>query len=198
MFGWLPADLIKQTLEVTTQYACLPMSTLLKKQYKSPFPALNAHWRDELVATNTINSDTPAVDSRATIAQVFIGVDSLVTDVYAIKTNQQFINTLEDQIQTWGAPTKLVIGLRWKKATKSRKFSMLTALLTGKVSLTTSTRTLLSTGSSSWRLWLTPSWTMLVHHPMLGFSASNMSPSCWTWCTCPSLRAPPLCSNWFH
>jgi len=40
MFGWLPADLIKQTFEVTTQYARLPISTLLKKQYKSLFPLL--------------------------------------------------------------------------------------------------------------------------------------------------------------
>jgi len=35
------------------------------------------------------------------IAQVFIGVESLVTDVYAIKTDQQLINTLKDQIQAW-------------------------------------------------------------------------------------------------
>ncbi len=46
MFGWLPADMIKQTFAMTTQYACLPMSTLLKKWYKSPFPALNVHRRD--------------------------------------------------------------------------------------------------------------------------------------------------------
>jgi len=100
MFGWLPADLIQQTFAVTTQYARLPMSTLLKKQYKSPFPTLNIHRRDEPVAMDTIYSDTPAVDSGATIAQVFVGVKSLVTDVYAIKTDRQFINTLEDQIRT--------------------------------------------------------------------------------------------------
>ena len=108
MFGWLPADVIKQTFEVTTQYARLPMSTLLKKRYKSPFPALNVHRRDEPVATDTIYSDTPAVDSGATIAQVFVGVESLVTDVYAINTDRQFLNTLEDQIRARGAPTKLV------------------------------------------------------------------------------------------
>jgi len=84
------------------------MSTLLKKWYKSPFPTLNVHRRDELIATDTIYSDTPAVDSGVTIAQVFVGVESLVTDVYAIMTDSQFINTLEDQIQTWGAPTKLI------------------------------------------------------------------------------------------
>ncbi len=37
MFGWLPADVIKQTFAMTTQYAHLPMSTLLKKRYKSLF-----------------------------------------------------------------------------------------------------------------------------------------------------------------
>jgi len=60
------------------------------------------------VATDTIYLDTPAIDSGATIAQVFVGVESLVTDVYAMKTDRQFINTLEDQICTRGAPTKLI------------------------------------------------------------------------------------------
>ena len=87
MFGWLPADVIKQTFAMTTQYACLPMSTLLKKCYKSPFPALNVHRRDEPIAKDTIYSNTLAIDSGATIAQVFIGMESLVTDVYAIKTD---------------------------------------------------------------------------------------------------------------
>jgi hypothetical protein len=30
-FGWMSTDVIKRTFEVTTQYACIPMSTLLKK-----------------------------------------------------------------------------------------------------------------------------------------------------------------------
>jgi len=64
------------------------MSTFLKKQYKFPFPSLNVHRRDELAATDTIYLDTPAVDSDATIAQVFVGVESLVIDAYAIKVHQ--------------------------------------------------------------------------------------------------------------
>jgi len=108
MFGWLPLDIIQHTFEVTTQYAHLPMSTLLKKHYKSPFPALNVHWCDEPIATDTIYSDTPAIDSGATIAQVFVGTESLVTDVYSMKTDKQFVNTLKDQIQEWGAPNQLI------------------------------------------------------------------------------------------
>jgi len=43
MVRWLSEDIIKSTFKVTTQYACLPMSTLLKKHYKSPFLVLNVH-----------------------------------------------------------------------------------------------------------------------------------------------------------
>ena len=126
------------------------MSTLLKKWYKSHFPALNVHRRDELVAMDTIYSDTPAVDSGATISQVFVGVESLVTNVYVIKTDRQFINTLEDQIWTWGAPTKLISD--WAQleiSNQVRKSCGLTALMIGRVSPIISIRTLLNAGSSS-------------------------------------------------
>jgi len=35
-----------------------------------------------------------------------VGVESLITDVYPMKTDWQFVNTLEEQIREWGAPTK--------------------------------------------------------------------------------------------
>jgi len=42
-----------------------------------------------MVAMDTIYSNTLAVDSGAIIAQVFVGMESLVTDVYAINNNNQ-------------------------------------------------------------------------------------------------------------
>jgi hypothetical protein len=54
--------------------------TVLKKHYKSPFPALNVHWRDEALATDTVYSDVPAVDSGVTIAPLFVGLTSTVCD----------------------------------------------------------------------------------------------------------------------
>jgi hypothetical protein len=39
--GWMNTKTIKKTLEQTTQYARMPNGTILKKHYKSPFPALN-------------------------------------------------------------------------------------------------------------------------------------------------------------
>ena len=38
------------------------MSVILKKHYKSPFPAMNVTQRDEPVAVDTVYSDTLAID----------------------------------------------------------------------------------------------------------------------------------------
>ena len=84
------------------------MSTILKKRYKSPYPALNVHHRDESVATDTVFSNTPAIDGGETCAQIFVGTTSFVTDVQGMKSESQFVNTLEDNIRCRGAPTMLI------------------------------------------------------------------------------------------
>jgi hypothetical protein len=40
-FRWLPTDIIKKTFKVTTQYAWMPLSTILRKRFKSPNHAVN-------------------------------------------------------------------------------------------------------------------------------------------------------------
>ena len=69
---------------------------------------MNIPIRHEPVATDTIFSDTPAVDSGVKQAQVFVGRDSLVADVYPMKSVKQFVNTLEDNIRRRGAMDKLL------------------------------------------------------------------------------------------
>ena len=54
----------------------------MKKHLKSRNPALNIPRRHEAVATDTVFSDTPAVDSGVKQAQVFVGRDTLVADAY--------------------------------------------------------------------------------------------------------------------
>jgi hypothetical protein len=93
-FAWLPENVVEETFKNTTQYARMP--TVLKKHYKSPFPALNVHRREEALATNTVYSDVPAVDSGVTIAQRFVGLTSIVCDAYPLKTEKAFVNTLQD------------------------------------------------------------------------------------------------------
>jgi hypothetical protein len=106
--GWLPVDAIKKTFKHTTQLACMTMSTILKKWYKSLNPALNVCPCDKPVATNTIYSDTPAIECGITSAQVFVGTKTHTADVYAIKSDKQFVNTLLDNITQCGTPTKLI------------------------------------------------------------------------------------------
>ena len=108
LFSWLPTDIIKRTFFLTTQYSRIPMSTILKKNYKSPSPALNVHLRSETVATDTVYSDNPAIDYEYTSAQIFVGTKYLVTDLYGMKTDKQFVNTLEDNIRQRGAMDKLI------------------------------------------------------------------------------------------
>jgi hypothetical protein len=86
----------------------MSMSTILKKQYKSPNPTFSVHPRDEPVATDTIYSDTPAINCGITSAQLFVGTKTHTADVYPIKSNKQFVNMLLDNITQCGAPTKLI------------------------------------------------------------------------------------------
>ncbi len=106
--GWLPLEVIKKTFKATTQYVRMPASTLMKKRYKSPFPALNVYRRNEPVGSDTVFSDTPAIDSGVKAAQLFVGHDTLVTDVYPCKTDKQFVNALEDNIRDRGAMDKIL------------------------------------------------------------------------------------------
>ena len=107
-FAFLPADIIKHTFEKTTQFYRSTVTPAMKTRYKSPFPACNVHRRSEPVATDTIYSDTPAIDCGVTTAQFFVGTESLVCDVYPLQSDRQFVNVLQDNIRKRGAMTKLI------------------------------------------------------------------------------------------
>ncbi len=96
--GWAPPDVIKATFNNTTQFYTTPMGSNLKKRFKSPFPACNVHCRAEPVATDTVFSDTLAFDSGHDAAQIFVGAESLICDVYSIRSENQIINSLLDNI----------------------------------------------------------------------------------------------------
>ena len=95
----LHSKVIKKKFDLTTQFYRTPASTILKKNFKSPFPAFNVKRRHEPVATDTIYSNTPAIDDGSTSAQIFVGTKTLVTDIYGMKHDKEFVNTLEDNIR---------------------------------------------------------------------------------------------------
>ena len=107
-FAWLPKMVVQQTFKCTTQLARIPMSTHLQRHYRSPFPALNVPRRDESLATDTVYADVPAIDDGSVAAQFFVGVDSLVCDAHGMKTDKQFLRTLQDTVRQRGAPNKLI------------------------------------------------------------------------------------------
>ena len=86
----------------------LPNTFPMKRHLKSRNTALNVPRRHEAVATDTVFSDTPAVDGGVKQAQVFVGRDTLVADAYPMKRGKQFVNTLEDNIRRHGAMDKLL------------------------------------------------------------------------------------------
>ena len=108
-FGWVNVDTVQKTIEQSTQWGVsLPNTFPMKRHLKSRNPALNIPRRHEAVATDTVFSDTPAVDSGVKHAQVFAGRDTLVADAYPMKSGKQFVNNLEGNIGRQGAMDKLL------------------------------------------------------------------------------------------
>ena len=108
-FAWTSPSSIKDTFNVTTRHGTAPHPQVyIKKHFKSCNPVFNIPRRSEAVATDTIFSDTPAVDDGSTMAQFFCGHDTLVCDAYGIKPTKQSINTLSDNIRKWGAMDTLM------------------------------------------------------------------------------------------
>jgi hypothetical protein len=66
------------------------------------------HPHDEPVATDSIYSNTLAIDCGITSAQLFVGTKTHTADVYPIKCDKQFVSTLLDNITQHGTPTKLI------------------------------------------------------------------------------------------
>ena len=108
-FAWTSPSSIQDTFNVTTRHGSAPHTQdYIKKHFKSRNPVFNVPRRSEAVATDTIFSDTPAVDDGSTMAQFFCGRDTLVCDAYGIKSTKQFINTLSDNIRKRGAMDTLI------------------------------------------------------------------------------------------
>ena len=80
-FGWVNKHTTEKTFHKPLNGLLLPLDPM-RKHFKSRFPAFNIPWRSEEVATDTIFSDTPAIDSGVTMTQIFVGKRTLVTDVY--------------------------------------------------------------------------------------------------------------------
>ena len=88
-FAWMPLDRICKTFEHTTQFMQSPSSTYLRKRHRSANPAAN---------TDTIFSDTPAVDGGQTAAQIFAGSHSKFTSIHPLRdtSKEEILGAFQD------------------------------------------------------------------------------------------------------
>ena len=107
-FGWVNADTIKETFEHTTQWGASLANFPMKNHLKSWNPGLKVARRHKAVAIDTVCSDTPAIDSGVKMAQHFVWKESLVSDIYLMRSGKKFVSTLEDNICRRGAMDKLI------------------------------------------------------------------------------------------
>ena len=102
-------DVIRKTIGSAMQYAQSSwIIENIRNTIKSPFSALNMHRRHESVATDTIFSDTPAIDDGATCAQLFIGLTSKYCEAIGMKIDGELVSALMDTIRKNGAMDRIV------------------------------------------------------------------------------------------
>ena len=101
-------DTIRDTFKPITQWEVSIDTFPMRRHLRSRNPPLNVPSRHEAVATDTVYSDTPAVNSGVKQAQLFVGKESLVSDIYPMRSNNQFVNTLEDNICRCSMMDKLI------------------------------------------------------------------------------------------
>ena len=104
--GWKPIEVIKKTLEATTQLAQNHVRLPMRMHFKSRFSALNVRRLRVTFATDTFFSSEKALGGY-TCAQLYVGKSSNFTEVYGMKRTEQMTETLQDFIRQWGAPSGL-------------------------------------------------------------------------------------------
>jgi hypothetical protein len=63
---------------------------------------MNVPRRFEPVATDSVYANAPAINNSCPTAQFVVGRKTLVYDIYPLKSDKEFINTLEDVIRNRG------------------------------------------------------------------------------------------------
>ena len=102
--AWTSTSSIKDTFNVTTRHETAPNTQdYIKHPFKPRNPVFSIPRCSEDVGTDTIFSETPAVDDGSTMTKFFYGHDTFACDTYGIKSTKQFISTLSSNTRKWGA-----------------------------------------------------------------------------------------------
>ena len=143
-FAWQSTDIIEATFKNSTQYGFMPTSSNgnLLKRYKSPNPGANIPCLYDDLLTNSIYSNTPAINGGETVGQCFFGRRSKFNNGEKAKTAKSYLRALQACIQSGEHLIKsFVIMLTTNVASASLTIFGSYGFDYGRVKLSTSTKT---------------------------------------------------------
>ena len=105
--AWRPLDVVKKTLEKTTQLAKMIVRFPLRRHVKARFKWNNVTRIQETVSTDPLFSNVKSAYDGFIGAQVFYGTTSHCINVYGIKSKGDFHLVYKDFIREHGAPAIL-------------------------------------------------------------------------------------------
>ena len=102
-FYYRPMDVIKKTLQNTTQLAKAEIRYPLRRHMRSRFHQLRRPRLNEVVATDTKFAKVRSVEGY-TCSQVFYGTKSNIMEVYGMRQEASFPDVYQDFMRDWGIP----------------------------------------------------------------------------------------------
>ena len=106
-FGYRPVDIIRRTLENTTQYAKAFSPFPMHRHWKAMYKWFNLKRLPETICTDTAFSSIPAAVTGETCAQLFYGVTSKMMNIYGMWSKGQAEGAYQDFMREEGIPTLL-------------------------------------------------------------------------------------------
>ena len=104
--GWRPLEVVKNTLQHTTQLARMSLRAPLIRHFKARFPWLNVKRLDEAVSTDPFFANCKSIGQGFTGAYLFMGLDSRYLNLYGFRPKgRNFAQILRDFFREEGAPT---------------------------------------------------------------------------------------------
>ena len=119
-FGFRPTEVIRKTLEHTTQFATAFCPFPLHRHWKAMYKWANKPRLSETVCMDTVFGKIAAVDGGHTAAQVYYGVKSHMINIYGMHSKGEAHDTYLDFIREEGIPS--VIHRDGSKEQKNKEF----------------------------------------------------------------------------
>jgi hypothetical protein len=106
--GWRPLQVVRKTLECTTQMARMVVRIPLQRHMKAWFPWMNVQRLDEAVSVDPMFANCKSIGHGFTGGHIFMGVTSRFLNMYGFKSKgRNFPAILKDFYCHEGAPSIL-------------------------------------------------------------------------------------------